>query len=267
VPDPKRDLPGCSGAARLERIDRERQVIVMKKSNASKSAIKSPATSSSTAKPAAAAPAIAGIPSIAASDVQTFVDAIDAFAQTLGGDFVVPQPEDVKRLAKARKDAPTIVPMVADLSTRYGVTSAAYPSTVTLAKQQIVNTLSPVAERIAAVQKLVASIITVGQSGAWEGSMVTYGLLKSEARGNAVLRNALTPVREKLRPTYETEDGGKTKVRSRSKKSVTAKDPTASPAASTVEPAPEPAAATAAPAASVGPAPVVAAPAGDAAKA
>jgi hypothetical protein len=226
VADPKRALPGCSGAARLERIDRERQVIVMKKNNASKSAIKSPATSASTAKPTAAAPAIGGVPSIAASDVQTFVDAIDAFAQTLGGDFVVPQPEDVKRLAKARKSAPTIVPMVADLSTRYGVTSAAYPSTVTLAKQQIVNTLSPVAERIAAVQKLVASIITVGQSGAWEGSMVTYGLLKSESRGNAVLRNALAPVREKLRPTYETEDGGKTKVRSRSKKSVTAKDAT-----------------------------------------
>ena len=118
---------------------------------------------------------------------------------------------------KPRKDAPTIIPMVADISTRYAIVSAAYPTSVTLAKQQLVNTLSPVAERIGAVQKLVGAVLVVAQSGAWEGSMVTYGLLKNEARGNAVLRNALAPVREKLRPTYVTEDGGKTKVRSRSK--------------------------------------------------
>jgi hypothetical protein len=223
--------PDAPGRRDFERAGRGRQVTVMKKTSASKSTVKS-TTSAATAtgtlaKQAAAPPVeIGNLPSVTAPEVQTFVDAIDNFAQLLGASFVVPQPDDVRRMPKARKEAPTIVPMVADLSTRYGVTSAAYPSTVTLAKQQIVNTLSPVAERIAAVQKLVASIITVGQSGAWEGSMVTYGLLKSESRGNAVLRNALTPVREKLRPTYETEDGGKTKVRSRSKKSVTAKDAT-----------------------------------------
>ena len=214
----------------------------MKKTNASKTAIKSTTraatTAAATAKNAAPSVEIGNIPSVSETEVQTFVDAIDNFAQLLGASFVVPQPEEVRRMPKARKAAPTIVPMVADLSARYGVTSAAYPSTVTLAKQQIVNTLSPVAERIAAVQKLVGSIMTVGQSGAWEGSMVTYGLLKSEARGNAVLRHALAPVRAKLRPTYETEDGGKTKVRSRSKSSVTAKEAVASAKEAASAPAP-----------------------------
>ena len=247
----------------------------MKKTSASKSTVKSTTSAArakgTTAKQAAAPPVeIGNLPSVTEPEVQTFVDAIDTFAQLLGASFVVPQPEEVRRMPKPRKEAPTIVPMVADLSTRYGVTSAAYPSTVTLAKQQIVNTLSPVAERIAAVQKLVGSVMTVGQSGAWEGSMVTYGLLKSEARGNAVLRNALAPVRAKLRPTYQTEDGGKTKVRSRSKNSVTAKEAVASAKEAVSAPAPSPEAtqetATSAPAPVVPAAPVAAVAASETAK-
>jgi hypothetical protein len=87
-----------------------------------------------------------------------------------------------------------------------------------------------VAERIVAVQKLVGAVMLVGQSGAWAASMVTYGLLKNEARGNALLRNALAPVREKLRPTYVTEEGGKTKVRGRSRKATATKAAEASAA-------------------------------------
>lgn len=201
-------------------------------------------TAASSVASSSVAPATPVVPSISAADVETFVNAIDAFAHLLGEGFVVPQPEVVKRMPKARKEAPTIVPMVADISNRYQVLSAAYPIHVMLAKQQIANTLSPVAERIAAVQKLVGSIMTAGQSGAWEGAMVTYSLLKTEARGNAVLRNALVPVREKLRPTYQTEAGGKTKVRSRSKSATakgaaTPKTPKAKGGASAASPAVE----------------------------
>jgi hypothetical protein len=136
----------------------------------------------------------------------------------------------MKRRVKPRKEAPSIVPMVADLSGRYAISSTSFPISAILARQQLVNELAPVAERIAAVQKLVTSVIAMGQSGAWEGAMVTYGLLKSEARGNAVLRNALAPVREKLRVTYETEAGGKTVVRSRSKSATAKATAKASPA-------------------------------------
>jgi hypothetical protein len=201
----------------------------------SKSVVTSSNASTSAADTPVSSPLVLAIPAISVAEIQAFVSSIDSFAQTLGADFSVPQPEDMKHMTKPRKDAPTIVPMIADLSTRYGVVSAAYPTQTTLAQQQIVNTLSPVAERIAAVQKLVGAILSVGQSGAWEGSMVTYGLLKSEARGNAVLRNALVPVRDKLRPTYQTEDGGKTKLRSRSKgvTSAKAKEVPATPAPTT----------------------------------
>jgi len=232
----------------FEQAGRGRQVIVMKKTNDSN--VVSTSSTSTSSTPASTS---TELPSVTAAEVEAFVSAIDTFALLLGSGFVVPQPEEVKRLVKARKEAPTIVPMVADLSTRYALSSAAYPTSVTLAKQQIVNTLAPVAERIAAVQKLVSSVIMVGQSGAWAGSMVTYGLLKNEARGNAVLRSALVPVRDKLRPTYETEDGGTTKLRSRSKKATAAKagaTPAASPA-----PAAAPAASPTPDAASVTPAP------------
>jgi hypothetical protein len=210
-------------------------VIVMK-NNVSKSVVtSSTATSAATtdANSAVASttvpPETANIPSVTEAEVAAFVSAVDTFAVLLGSGFTVPQPEDVKRLVKPRKTAPIIVPLVADLSTRYGVASTAYPANVTLAKQAVVNSLAPVVERIAAVQKLVKAVVTVGQSAAWQGSMVTYGLLKSEARGNAVLRSALAPVREKLRLTYETEDGGTTKIRSRSK-AATAKAAAASAA-------------------------------------
>jgi len=217
------------------------------KSTATKSVV-TPATSG------AAAASLANIPTVTQAEVDAFVEAIDTFGTILAAaGFVVPQPEDAKRMVKPRKEAPTIVPMVADIATRYTVGSASFPTSVTLAKQEIVNTLSPVAERIAAVQKLVGSVIAVGQSGAWEGSMVTYGLLKSEARGNAVLRNALAPIREKMRPTFETEDGTKTKLRSRSKGAVAkaAKGNAAAPAV----------VAAAAPVAPDAPTPVVVAPA------
>ncbi len=215
------------------------------KSAATKSIV-TPATSE------AASVSLANIPTVSKAEVDAFVEAIDTFGGILAAaGFVVPQPEDAKRLPKARREAPTIVPMVADISTRYAVTSAAFPTSVTLAKQQTVNTLSPVLERIAAVQKLVGAVISVGQSGAWEGSMVTYGLLKSEARGNAVLRNALAPVREKMRPTYETEEGTKTKLRSRSKGAV---------AKAAQGKAPAPAVAAATPVVAEAPAPAVVAP-------
>jgi hypothetical protein len=84
-----------------------------------------------------------------------------------------------------------------------------------LANQQVASTLVPVIERIGAVNTLIESMVRSSQSGAWEGAMVTYGLLKNEARGNAVLRNALTPVREKMRPTFVTAEGGKTKVKAK----------------------------------------------------
>jgi hypothetical protein len=202
------------------------------KIHASKSTVTSSVSSATaTSDTAPSAPLeIANIPSVSVEAVEAFVAAIDTFAQMLGSGFTVPQPEEVRRLAKPRKEAPTIVPMVADLSTRYDVVSAAFPTDVTLAKQQIVNTLSPVAERIVAVQKLVGAVMLVGQSGAWAASMVTYGLLKNEARGNALLRNALAPVREKLRPTYVTEEGGKTKVRGRSRKATATKAAEASAA-------------------------------------
>jgi hypothetical protein len=197
----------------------------------------SSAAKSASSPSAAVPPQIANIPSVTTAEVDALVSAIDTFANLLGANFVVPQPKEAKRMAKPRKAAPTIVPLVADLSTRYSVASTAYPTSVTLAQQALVNTLGPVAERIGAVQKLVNAVISVGQSAAWEGSMVTYGLLKSEARGNAVLGNALVPVRDKLRPTYDTADGGKTKVRSRSK-SATAKGATAKGAATAATPAP-----------------------------
>lgn len=183
----------------------------MKKTSKTPSTVAaSPATS------AAIALEIASVPSVSAASVDAFVAAIDAFAHLLGSGFVVPQPDEMMRRVKPRKEAPTIVPMVADISTRYGIASTSFPTSAILARQQLVNSLAPVVERIAAVQKLVVAVIAVGQSGAWEGAMVTYGLLKNEARGNAVLRNALAPVREKLRPTYQTADGGTTKLRSRS---------------------------------------------------
>jgi hypothetical protein len=239
------DFLGRSEGRDSARDHRARQVNVMSKTLVKKS-------NTSVSSVASATPAAANVPSVSAADVAAFVSAIDAFSQALGASFTVPQPEEVKHLPRARKEASTIVPMVADLSSRYSVASTAYPTDVTLAQQQIVNTLGPVAERIGAVQKLVGSIITVGQSAAWSASMVTYGLLKSEARGNAVLRNALQPVREKLRPTYTTEDGGKTKVRSRSKKATTAKgaapegtggtEPAAPAAGSSAPPAAAPAA-------------------------
>jgi hypothetical protein len=194
------------------------------KTSTSKSTVTSSTATSSVATDAASSatstaipPEIASVPSVTEAQVDALVGAIDTFALILGAGFVVPQPEDLKRMVKARSTLGAIAPLVADLSARYGVASTAYPSSVTLAKQATAEALSPVAERVAALQKLVKAVISVGQSGAWQGSMVTYGLLKTEARGNAVLRNALAPVREKLRPTYETADGGTTKVRSRSK--------------------------------------------------
>jgi hypothetical protein len=211
---------------------------ISSKSSVASSTATSPAATDATSAvdPTAVPPEIAKLPAVTEADVTAFVSAVDAFAIVLGSGFVVPQPEDTKRLVKPRKTAPTIVPLVADLSTRYGVASTAYPTNVTLANQAVVDSLGPVVERIGAVQKLVKAVVTVGQSAAWQGSMVTYGLLKQEARGNAVLRNALTPVREKLRLTYETEDGGKTKVRSRSKgateKAAAAKGGSAAAAAS-----------------------------------
>jgi len=219
----------------FERAGRGRQVIIMKTSISKSAVTSSTATSHAAivaASPATAAtpPEIANVPSVTTAQIDAFVEAIDQFSVLLGADFVVPQPEAAKRMAKPRKTAAAIVPMVADLSARYAVASTAYPTSATLAKQQLVNTLSPVAERIGAVQKLVTAIIAVGQSAAWQGSMVTYGLLKSEARGNAVLRNALAPVREKLRPTYVTEEGGKTKVRGRSRKATATKAAEASAA-------------------------------------
>jgi hypothetical protein len=201
--------------------------------------VQSPASSvapSSVAASSTPSAALERIPSVSAAEVAAFVSAIDTFSLLLGAGFVVPQPAVLKRMVKPRKTAPTIVPMVADLSTRYSVTSTAYPMAVTLAQQQLVNTLAPLAERIGAVQKLVSTVVSTGQSVAWEGAMVTYGLLKTEARGNAVLRNALLPVRDKLRPTYETEDGGTTRLRSRAK-SVTPKKTSAATRAPSETPA------------------------------
>jgi hypothetical protein len=105
--------------------------------------------------------------------------------------------------------------MLVDIAARYQVESNAYPVREIVANQQVVSTLLPVIDRIGAVQKLVEANSRASQSGAWEGAMVTYALLKTESRGNALLRSALAPVREKMRLTFVTEDGTKTKLKRR----------------------------------------------------
>ncbi len=174
----------------------------------------STSTASETAPATDSAP-LAHVPAIDAAAVEAFIAAIDTFAAQIAQGYEVAQPEDARRMAQPRKEAPTIVPMVADISTRYGVASKSFPVSTMLANQQVASTLVPVIERIGAVNKLIESMVRSSQSGAWEGAMVTYGLLKNEARGNAVLRNALTPVREKMRPTFVTAEGGKTKVKAK----------------------------------------------------
>ncbi len=171
------------------------------------------------------ASAIAAVPSVGPDVVQAFLASIDSFAEVLGEGVTLPQPDAMRRMLKARTSAPTLVPMLADLSVRYDIVSHAFPTAAILARQELVKTLLPIIERISAVQKLVNDVSFIAQSEAWEGAMVTYGLLKSEGRGNAVLRKALLPVREEMRIKYTTAEGTKTVKRARAAKDAGARTP------------------------------------------
>jgi hypothetical protein len=187
----------------------------------SKSTNHTDTTTKNDAAPAGKAPAgsvVATVPSIDESAVSALVDALDAFAQLLGEGVKLPKAEEMKRFPKARKAATTIVSSVTDLTARYRIESKSYPVPVILAQQDLVKKLAPVAERISATMKLVEDVSLMAQSAAWQGTMVNYGLLKNEARGNPVLRKALAPVRDEMRVKYVTPEGTKTVKRSRSKK-------------------------------------------------
>jgi hypothetical protein len=160
-------------------------------------------------------PALATVPSIASSDIDALVTAVDTFAILLRASASDTTETDMRHLLRPRGNPVEVVPKVADLSRRYMVASLSYPVDVMVAQQDLVVVLAPVIERVGAMLKLVENTSFIAQSAAWSAAMVNYGLLKSEARGNALLRNALGPVKEQMRVTYKTPEGSNTVKRGR----------------------------------------------------
>ena len=176
----------------------------------------SPTSPAPQAAPApTAAPAVTVAPLVSAADIQALVGAVDTFALVLALGYEPLSAEALKRLPHPQHESDKFVASIADLAQRYKVDSPSNPVQQMLANQKTAQTLLPVAERLLALGKLVQDATRFTRCASYTSATVLYAQLKAEGRTNPIVRGALAPLRESLRPTFVTPEGTKTHKASR----------------------------------------------------
>ena len=104
--------------------------------------------------------------------------------------------KDRARSAKLRKGGETVIPTVAALSDRFGLTVADHPTTTMVQSAKKAQSLIPLYKQLVLATKQVADQMFSANSESWGSATVHYTMLKRLAKTNGDLETALAPVEQ-----------------------------------------------------------------------
>ncbi|HEY3816772.1 MAG TPA: hypothetical protein VGL81_06360 [Polyangiaceae bacterium] len=180
---------------------------------------------------------------------------LDAIEASLGSDPPL-SPSQKRHAGRMHRGGPQILAIIATLAVQHDLVPPALQIAPMTAEAGKASALQPLANRLAALTKLVGDLIFTAQSSAWEDAMQFYSILQRQASTDTSLAAALQPVTQFFarRPKSPQPAGTPTKPQKKATKKAVATlaknapellAPTPSPAASPAEaPATPPAAAT-----------------------
>jgi hypothetical protein len=145
-------------------------------------------------------------------ELQSFIEKVTA----LVGQPPALTAADIKRSAKLRKGGETVIPTVAALSDRFGLSIPSHPTSDMVAKMTKAQSLIPLHRGLVAATKQVGDAIFQAQSQSWGSATVHYSTLRRLARSDGDVAKTLAPVTQffaaKSPTVVEAEDakrGGK----------------------------------------------------------
>jgi hypothetical protein len=131
---------------------------------------------------------------------------------------------DIKRSAKLRKGGETVIPTVAALSDKFGLSIPSHPTSDMVAKVNLATSLIPLHRGLVAVTKQVSDAMFKAQSESWGSATVHYGTLRRLAKSDGDVAKTLAPVTQffahKTPAVVEAEDakrGGKKGTKKKAK--------------------------------------------------
>jgi hypothetical protein len=117
--------------------------------------------------------------------------------------------KDRKRSTKLRKGGETVIPTVATLSDRYGLSIASHPTKTMVESAKKAQSLIPLYKQLVQATKQVADQMFSANSESWGAATVHYSMLKRLAKTNGDLETELAPVErffKKRSPTVVAEE-------------------------------------------------------------
>ncbi len=144
-----------------------------------------------------------------------------------------------KRMAKMKRGAHEILPLIAQLAKKYAVQAPGTSVDDITSSLTYAQSLEPLLGSVTALQGTLNDAHTGAESTAWKTGTVSYAMMKKASRANVNLANELKPVTEWFRHHAKgtTADGtsakgtktGSTKSKNATAETTTSAAPTAGP--------------------------------------
>ncbi len=120
---------------------------------------------------------------------------IDAISKELAGLITTLSPRDRKRLPKVRTGWEGLVPKLADLATRSGVSVPGVSIDAMLSEMRKVQGLAPFAARVAKLDQSITDSILLAQGNLWQSATALYTVLCRAELVQPDLGTELAPLR------------------------------------------------------------------------
>jgi hypothetical protein len=173
------------------------------RSRSKKSAVTDVATAHAAAQPVASPPQEApGAPSAApvkpdlASRVAQAIALVEQAMKVLALESTALSAKDVQSSLKLRKGGETFVPLLAELSHRFGLEVPARPTSDMVVALGVVNALEPLRQSLEASLKVVGDALFVERSETWSTAITLYSLLKKASEREPMLATGLAPAKK-----------------------------------------------------------------------
>jgi hypothetical protein len=151
---------------------------------------------------------------LSAADVQTCLDQLDAIGQMLAPYVSTLTKEQRRATPKARKDLDRVVPLLARLGQRFGLSSPQLDTAEMERQLAIANLALPLLARVSSLRDMLADTVLASHAAAYETAGTLYGLLTRLGRRNPALVAELAVVRSaftnKRRATADTSSDAST---------------------------------------------------------
>jgi hypothetical protein len=121
--------------------------------------------------------------------------ALDGLSQELAGRMVALSPSDRQHLPRIRKGWEGLVPKLADLAERYGVTIPGVSIDAMVSAAQNAQGLAPLAGRVAKLNQSLADTTLLAQGTTWKGATALYTVLSRAVLIHPELGAEMAPMR------------------------------------------------------------------------